>query len=83
MIIRDEKLKFDINREAIKLSSSSSSSSSGKIGKNECLTGEETSTSDFITNQVYLFSCKKSVLRTLKQLKMLPQNKRKQLKRKY
>lgn len=80
MIIRDEKLKFDINREAIKLSSSSSS---GKIGKNECLTGEETSTSDFITNQVYLFSCKKSVLRTLKQLKMLPQNKRKQLKRKY
>ena len=82
MIIRDEKLKFDINREAIKISSSSSSSS-GKIGKNECLTGEETSTSDFITNQVYLFSCKKSVLRTLKQLKMLPQNKRKQLKRKY
>ena len=35
--IRDEKLQYDINREAAKISSSSS----GKIDKYEYLTGEE------------------------------------------
>ena len=35
--IRDEKLQNDINREAAKISVLSS----GKIGKNEYLTGEE------------------------------------------
>ena len=32
--IRDEKLQYDINREAAKISS-------GKVNKNKCLTGEE------------------------------------------
>ena len=36
--IRDEKLQYDINREAAKISALSS----GKIDKYECLTGEET-----------------------------------------
>ena len=35
--IRDEKLQYDINREAAKISALSS----GKIGKNEYFTGEE------------------------------------------
>ena len=35
--IRDEKLQYDIKREAAKMSALSS----GKIGKDECLTGEE------------------------------------------
>ena len=35
--IRDEKLQYDINREAAKISGLSS----GKIDKYECLTGEE------------------------------------------
>ena len=35
--IKDEKLQYDINREAAKISSLSS----GKIGKHEYLTGEE------------------------------------------
>ena len=35
--IRDEKLQYDINREAAKISALSS----GKIDKYECLTGEE------------------------------------------
>ena len=35
--IRDEKLQYDINREAAKISALSSN----KIGKYECLTGEE------------------------------------------
>ena len=35
--IRDEKLQYDINREAAKISTLSS----GKIDKYECLTGEE------------------------------------------
>ena len=37
--IRDEKLQYDINREAAKISASSS----GKIDKYEFLTGEEMS----------------------------------------
>ena len=36
--IRDEKLQYDINREAAKISALSS----GKIDKYKCLTGEET-----------------------------------------
>ena len=40
--IRDEKLQYDINREAKKISALSS----GKIGKYEYLTGEEILTSD-------------------------------------
>ena len=35
--IRDEKLQYDINREATKISALSS----GKIDQHECLTGEE------------------------------------------
>ena len=35
--IRDEKLQYDINKEAAKISALSS----GKIDKYECLTGEE------------------------------------------
>ena len=35
--IRDEKLKYDINREAAKISALSS----GQFHKNECLTGED------------------------------------------
>ena len=35
--IRDEKLQYDINREATKISASAS----GKIDENEYLTGEE------------------------------------------
>ena len=35
--IRDEKLQYDINREATKISALSS----GKIDKYECLTGED------------------------------------------
>ena len=35
--IKDEKLQYDINREAAKISPLSSS----KIGKYECITGEE------------------------------------------
>ena len=47
--IRDEKLQYDINREAAKISALSS----GKIGKYEYLTGEEllTSTQQQITEQ--------------------------------
>ena len=40
--IRDEKLQYDINREAVKVSASSS----GKIDKYEYLTGEEILPSD-------------------------------------
>ena len=40
--IRDEKLQYDINREAAKISALSS----GKIDKYEYLTGEETLPSD-------------------------------------
>ena len=36
--IRDEKLQYDINNKAAKISALSS----GKIGKYECFTGEET-----------------------------------------
>ena len=43
--IRDEKIQYDVNLEAAKIStsssSSSSSSSSGKINKYEYLTGKE------------------------------------------
>ena len=35
--IRDEKLQYDINREAANISALSS----GKVAKNKCLTGEE------------------------------------------
>ena len=47
--IRDEKLQYDINREAAKISALSS----GKIGKYEYLTGEELlrSTQQQITEQ--------------------------------
>ena len=40
--IRDEKLQYDINREAAKISALSS----GEIHKYECLTGEEILPSD-------------------------------------
>ena len=40
--IRDEKLQYDINKEAAKISAFSS----GKIDKNEYLTGEEIMPSD-------------------------------------
>ena len=40
--IRDEKLHYDINRDAAKISAWSS----GKIGKYEYLTGEDTSPSN-------------------------------------
>ena len=40
--VRDEKLQYDMNREAAKISALSS----GKIDKYECLTGEEIFPSD-------------------------------------
>ena len=40
--IRDEKLQYEINREAVRISALSSR----KIGKNEYLTGEEILPSD-------------------------------------
>ena len=40
--IKDERLQYDINREAAKISALSS----GKIDKYECLTGEEILPSD-------------------------------------
>ena len=52
--IRDEKLQYDINREATKISALSP----GKIDKHEHLTGEEILPSN--QQQVYLFSFGKS-----------------------
>ena len=58
--IRDEKLQYDINREAAKRSVLSS----GRIDKYECLTGEEIlpSSQQQIIQQakIYLFSLGKS-----------------------
>ena len=56
--IKDEKLQYDINSEAAKISALSS----GKIDKNEYLTGEEMlpSNQQQIIEQVYLFPIRKS-----------------------
>ena len=57
--IRDEKLQYDINREAAKISALSS----GKIHKYEYLTGGEILPSNQrqIIEQVYIFSFRKNV----------------------
>ena len=58
--IRDEKLQYDVNREAAK----TSAFSSGEIYKCECLTGEDILPSNQQqnnrTNKIYLFSAGKS-----------------------
>ena len=58
--IRDEKLQYDINREAAKISAFSS----GEIYKYEYLTGEDILPSNQQqnnrTNKIYLFSAGKS-----------------------
>ena len=56
--IRDEKLQYDIIRKAAKISAFSS----GKIHKNECLTGEEILPSNQrqIIEQVCIFSFRKN-----------------------
>ena len=58
--IRDEKLQYEINREAAKISTLSS----GKIDKYEYLTGEEILLSNQSqinrTMQIYVFSLRKS-----------------------
>ena len=64
--IRDEKLQYDINREAAKISSKSS----GKLHKYEYLTGEEIipSNQQQIIGQakIYLFCFRKSFGKTNK-----------------
>ena len=68
--IRDEKLQYDINREAAKVSALSS----GKIDKYEYLTGEEITFSSKTNNRtsyVYIFSFRKSCCKTNKQKNML------------
>ena len=62
--IRDEKLQYDINRKAAKISVLSS----GKIDKYEYLTGEEILPSDQrrLIGQAKLFSFKKSFRKTNK-----------------
>ena len=62
--IRDEKLQYDINREAAKISALSS----WKIDKHEYLGGEEIIPSDQIKviKQVYLFSFRKILRKTNK-----------------
>ena len=62
--IRDEKMQYDINREAAKMSVLSSE----KIEKYEYLTGEEILHSDKSnrTSSVYLFSFWKSFRKTSK-----------------
>ena len=52
--IRDEKLQYNVNKEAAKISALSS----GKIDKFESLTGEEKKSNR--TNKIYLFSFRKS-----------------------
>ena len=58
--IRDEKLQYDVNREAAKISAFSS----GEIYKYEYLTGEDILPSNQQqnnrTNKIYLFSAVKS-----------------------
>ena len=57
--IKDEKLQYDINREAVKISALSS----GKLHKYEYLTGEDILVSNqqqIIANKIYLFSFRKS-----------------------
>ena len=58
--IRDEKLQYDVNREAAKISAFSS----GEIYKYEYLTGEDILPSNQQqnnrTNKIYLFSAGKS-----------------------
>ena len=63
--IKDEKLQYDINREAAKISALSS----GKIDKYEYLTGEEILPSNqqqLINYNVYLFSIRKNFSETNK-----------------
>ena len=66
--IRDEKLPYDINREA----AATSALSSGKINKYEYLTGNEILPSNQqqiigqIIGQIYLFSFRKSFSKTNK-----------------
>ena len=63
--IKDEKLQYDINREAAKISVLSS----GKIDKYEYLTGEEILPSNqqqIINYNVYLFSIRKNFSETNK-----------------
>ena len=63
--IKDEKLQYDINREAAKISALSS----GKIDKYEYLTGEEILPSNqqqIINYNVYLFSIRKNFSETNK-----------------
>ena len=64
--IRDEKLQYDINREAVKISALSS----GNIDKHEYLTVEELLTSDqrrvIEEAEVYLYSFRKSLNKTNK-----------------
>ena len=63
---KDEKLQDDINIEAAKISAFSS----GKVEKNDYLTGKEIFPSDqrrVIQQALYLFSCKKSFRKTRKQ----------------
>ena len=64
MTIRLKTKKYDINREAVKISALSS----GKIHKYEYLTGQEMLASDQsrMIEQVYLFSFKKSFWKQLK-----------------
>ena len=64
MTIRLKTKKYDINREAAKISALSS----GKIHKYEYLTGQEMLASDQsrMIEQVYLFSFKKSFWKLLK-----------------
>ena len=62
--IRDEKLQYDINREAAKISALSS----GKTDKYEYCTGEEIFPSDQsrIIEQDYIFSIRKSFCKSNK-----------------
>ena len=56
--IRDEKLQYNINRYAAKISTLSS----GKIDKNECLTSEDI----LWSKKIYIFYIKKSFRKTNK-----------------
>ena len=57
--IRDEKLQYDINKEAAKISALST----GKLHKYKYLTGEDITiypSTNIRTSQIYLFSFRKS-----------------------
>ena len=74
--IRDEKLQYDINREAAKISALSS----GKIQKNEYLTGEDTlpSNQQQIIEQAK-FTCSSLGKAFEKQIKTIEDQRRKQV----